>query len=178
MKRNLVETVLGAIVIIIAVWFLAFSYSTADVGKVEGYTVSADFSGVGGLSEGDDVVISGVKVGTVSKIELQPESYLARVYVSLSNDIKLPDDTTASISSKSLLGGLYLGLEPGGSEDMIADGGRIEYTQAPQNLEQLLGKFIFSMSESKDKGTKDITAAPEASHPPVAMEAEEEPATP
>ncbi|MCI5060332.1 MAG: outer membrane lipid asymmetry maintenance protein MlaD, partial [Alphaproteobacteria bacterium] len=64
---------------------------------------------------------------------------------------KLPEDTAAFISSESLMGGLYLQLEPGAAEDMIEDGGLIEYTQAPQNLEQLLGQFIFSLQDSKDK---------------------------
>ncbi len=145
MKRSVIETVLGALVLLIAGFFLLFSYDTANVGSVSGYTISADFSGIGGLKPGDDVQISGVKVGTVTDVALDPETFLARVYMSVDSSVKLPMDTAALISSESLLGGRYLSLEPGGSEDILGEGGHVEYTQAPQNLEQLLGQFIFSM---------------------------------
>lgn len=151
MKRNVVETILGAVVLAVAFIFLGFSYSTANVGSVDGYKVSANFSGTGGLMVGDDVQISGVKIGTVSSIELDPVTYLARVHLSVNPAIKLPEDTAALISSEGLMGGKYVSLEPGAAEDYIKDGGRIQYTQAPQNLEQLLGKFIFSMKDAKDE---------------------------
>ena len=154
MKRSIVETVLGAIVIVVAGVFLSFSYTTANVGTVAGYKVMADFSGIGGLKAGDDVQISGVKVGTVSGVELNEDTYLARVHMDLNPSIKLPTDTAALISSESLLGGRYLALEPGADEDVIPAGGRIEYTQAPQNLEQLLGQFIFSMQQDDKDGTQ------------------------
>ena len=150
MKRNVIETVLGAIVLGVAVLFLGFSYSSANIGSSDGYEIRARFSGIGGLSVGDKVVISGVKVGNVSRIELDHDSFQADVFLDIAEEYKIPDDTAAFISSESLLGGLYLQLEPGASEDALEDGDVIEYTQAPQNLEQLLGKFIFSMQENKE----------------------------
>ena len=150
MKRSVVETVLGAVVLFVAGFFLVFSYNTANVKKVSGYEVTADFSGIGGLAVGDDVQISGVKVGSVVNVGLDPESYLARVTMSIEPTIHIPEDTAALISSESLMGGKYLALEPGGADDMIQPGGRVQFTQAPQNLEQLLGQFIFSM-QNKDK---------------------------
>lgn len=152
MKRSVIETVLGAVVLLIAVIFLAFSYNTADVKTVSGYEVTADFSGIGGLSVGDEVQISGVKVGSVIGVTLDEDTYLARVRMSIDSAVHLPDDTAAMISSASLMGGKYLSLEPGGSEQMLAGGGRIQYTQAPQNLEQLLGQFIFSMQKKDGDG--------------------------
>jgi phospholipid/cholesterol/gamma-HCH transport system substrate-binding protein len=149
MKRSVAETVLGACVLLIAGFFLTYSYKAADVGAVDGYDVTANFSTVGGLKPGDNVQISGVKVGNVKAIELMPETYLARVHLSIDSDYQLPIDTAALISSEGLLGGLYLSLEPGAEEDAIEPGGQIEYTQAPQNLEQLLGQFIFSMQDEK-----------------------------
>lgn len=147
MKRSLVETILGALVIAIAVLFFVFSYNTAEVGAVSGYELTADFTDVGGIRAGDAVQISGVKIGTVSKVALVPERYLARVHMSIDSAHALPDDTAALIGSESLLGGRYVGLKPGGSEDMLEAGDAIEYTQASQNLEQLLGEFIFSMKK-------------------------------
>ena len=165
MKRNVIETVLGAVVLVVAIVFLGFSYSSANVGDIDGYEITADFSGTGGLSIGDDVQISGVKIGTVSKIMLKPDDYRARVTMEINDDIKLPDDTAALISSVSLLGGKYMELQPGASDDMLAKGGHIEYTQAPQNLEQLLGKFIFSMDKGKEGAGDAAATSPEAGEP-------------
>ncbi|MFK7839861.1 MAG: outer membrane lipid asymmetry maintenance protein MlaD [Bdellovibrionales bacterium] len=148
MKRNIVETVLGAVVLLVAGIFLAFSMRAGDVGASGGgYEINADFSGIGGLSIGDEVQISGVKVGTVSDVSLNEDTFLARVSMVVDDNLKLPTDTAALISSESLLGGKFLALEPGADEEILPPGGRIQYTQAPQNLEQLLGQFIFSMQQ-------------------------------
>ncbi len=153
MKRNIIETAIGALVLFVAAYFLVFSYKAANVGSVSGYTLTANFAGIGGLQTGDEVQISGVKVGSVAAVELDPDTYLARVTMSIEDDVKLPSDTAALISSESLLGGRYLSLEPGADdENMLESGGQIQYTQAPQNLEQLLGQFIFSMSDSDKEG--------------------------
>ncbi len=151
MKRSIVETLLGALVIGVAGFFLVFSYKTANVGAVDGYELTADFSGIGGLKPGDDVQISGVKIGQVKAVELTTDTFLARVHMDIDSGVALPTDTAALISSESLMGGRYLALEPGGEEDTIKPGGRIQFTQAPQNLEQLLGQFIFSVKDEKDK---------------------------
>lgn len=166
MKRNVIETVLGAVVLTAALVFLIFSYSTANVGSVSGYELSANFSSTGGLVIGDDVVISGVKIGSVSRIDLDTNTYLARVTINVDPSVRLPDDTAALISSESLLGGKYMALEPGASEDILPPGGRIQYTQAPQNLEQLLGQFIFSMQKD-DKGASKEASAPAAAPSPT-----------
>ncbi len=149
MKRNIIETVIGALVLFVAAFFLIFSYKTAGVGSVSGYSITADFTGIGGLNVGDDVQISGVKIGSISGVDLDPQTYLAKVTMNIEPGIELPSDTAALISSESLLGGRYLALEPGADEEMISPNGRIQYTQAPQNLEQLLGQFIFSVANDK-----------------------------
>lgn len=155
MNRNIVETALGAIVLLVAGIFLAFSMRAGDVSASGGgYEVTADFSSIGGLSVGDEVQISGVKVGTVSDVSLDEETFLARVSIRVKEDLKLPTDTAALVSSQSLLGGKYLSLEPGADEEVIPAGGRIQYTQASQNLEQLLGQFIFSMQQDDKDDTQ------------------------
>lgn len=157
MKRSLVETILGVVVLLAAGSFLLYSIKTADIANTDGYKVYADFSSIGGLKPGDLVQISGVKVGTISKVELMPETYLARVHLSIRSEYKIPTDTAAMITSEGLLGGQYMALEPGADEEMITPGGVIQYTQAPQNLEQLLGQFIFSMQDDdKESGNGEM----------------------
>lgn len=150
MKQNMFETFLGAIVVLAAGLFLAYSLDQAEVKAASGqYEVFADFSGIGGLRSGDDVQISGVKVGSVGDVTLDPVTFLARVELLIDDSVELPVDTAAMISSESLLGGLYLALEPGAEDDVLKPGDRVAYTQAPQNLEQLLGQFIFSLQDEK-----------------------------
>lgn len=143
MHRNLIETVMGGVVLVVALFFLVFAYTSADLGSVDGYEVTARFPSIEGLAIGSDVRISGVKVGTVIDQTLDPLTFLAEVRISIDESIELPIDTAAIIASESLLGGKFLRLEPGGDEQLIGPGGAIEYTQAPVNLEELLGRFIF-----------------------------------
>lgn len=150
MKHNVVETVFGGLVLLVASVFLIYGYQVGGVSAPDGYEVTAEFSNVGGLRAGDDVRIGGVTVGSVTDVLLDHDSYLAVVHIGVGSDYKIPLDTVALISSESLLGGRYLSLQPGAEEDMLKDGGRIEYTQAPQNLEELLGQFIFN-AQNNDK---------------------------
>lgn len=148
MRRNVIETVLGGVVLAVAALFLVFAYTSADLRAVEGYEVTANFSSVGGLQNGSDVRISGVKVGSVTGQTLDPDTFLAVVRMTIDPAIRLPGDTVAVIASESLLGGRYMALEPGGAEELIEPGGRIEYTQSTPGIEQLLGQVIFSMQGS------------------------------
>ena len=161
MNKNTFETALGAFVLIVAVIFLILSYRMSNVSSGSGFTILAGFSGIGGLKAGDSVQISGVKIGTVSDVSLNTDTYLARVSMDIDDDIQIPDDTAALISSESLLGGRFMLLEPGASDTYLEDGGRIIYTQAPQNLEQLLGQFIFSVQDSKDEDASSDDQFPE-----------------
>jgi len=143
MHRNLIETVMGGVVLVVALFFLVFAYTSADLGKVDGYEVTASFPSIEGLNVGSDVRISGVKVGTVVGQKLDPLTFLVEVRMGIDESVELPIDTAAIIASESLLGGKFMRLEPGGDEDVIGPGGAIEYTQAPLNLEELVGRFIF-----------------------------------
>jgi phospholipid/cholesterol/gamma-HCH transport system substrate-binding protein len=145
MRRNMIETVLGAVVLVVAAFFLVFAYTSADLRRVEGYPVSASFSSIAGLVNGSDVRISGVKVGTVTQLALDPKTFQAVVHMSIDPQVKLPADTAAIIASESLLGGKFLSLEPGGDEQTIQPGGRIQVTQSTPGFEQLLGQVIYSL---------------------------------
>ncbi len=156
MGRNAIETVLGAVVLIVAGVFLVFAYSSADLQKVQGYTVSAYFPKVDGLKEGTDVKMNGVKVGSISNLELVtkpgPNQYKVDVHMTLLPNIILPLDTIAMVASESLLGGKYMSLEVGVDEENIkTDGtGRITHTQSPMRLDDLIGQLIYGSKKSEN----------------------------
>ena len=153
--RNMIETVMGAVVLVVAAMFLAFAYSHSSLRAVSGYEVVARFDRVDGVSAGTDVRISGIKIGTVIDQRLDPDRYLAVVRMSIDPKIRLPADTVAEVASEGLLGGRYLALIPGGETDMIKPGGEIKFTQSPVDLVQMLGKFMFSgPDQNKDAAKK------------------------
>jgi phospholipid/cholesterol/gamma-HCH transport system substrate-binding protein len=106
-----------------------------------GYLVSADFPSVGGLKAGSSVEIAGVQVGRVESIGLA--DYQARVILRLDRNVKLQDDSIASIKTKGLIGEKYIRISPGGSEKLIPPNGRIREVEAPVDLEELISKYIF-----------------------------------
>lgn len=151
MKRNPIETLLGAVVLVVAAMFLVFAYSIADLKAVTGYEVKATFLKVGGLERGSDVRISGIDVGTVTGQTLNPETFQAQVTMSIEPKVVLPVDTQATIVSDGLLGGKYVNLVPGRAQDRIAAGGVIAKTTDFQSLEDLVGQIIFLATETDNK---------------------------
>jgi phospholipid/cholesterol/gamma-HCH transport system substrate-binding protein len=147
MRRNVVETLIGAVVLLVAIGFFTFAYSRAEIGTVAGYPVEAEFTAVGSLSPGADVRISGIKVGSVVRQELDPETYMARVTMSIADEIRLSSDTTAAINMDGLLGGPYVMLDPGGEEEMIEPGGMILFTQAAPDIIGLVTQLVFSQKQ-------------------------------
>ncbi len=150
MGKNLIETLMGTVVIAVAAIFMLFAYSKADVGAVSGYTVKAKFDRIDGIKVGGDVRLSGIKVGTVVEEILDPNTYFAVVTLSIDNSIKLPTDTSAACTSSGLLGDKYLNLSPGADDTMIPEGGEIESTQGCIDLFALLGQMIFSQTGRGD----------------------------
>jgi len=152
--RSMIETVMGAVVIVVAAMFLAFAYNSSGLRSVSGYEVSARFDRVDGVTAGTDVRISGIKVGTVVDQRLDTERFLAIVRMSIDPRVKLPTDTVAEVASEGLLGGRYLALIPGGDAETIKPGGEIKFTQSPVDLVQMLGKFMFSGPDQSKDATK------------------------
>ncbi len=161
MGKNLIETLMGTVVIAVAAIFLLFAYSKADVGAVTGYTVKAKFDRIDGIKVGGDVRLSGIKVGgdvrlsgikigTVVDEILDPNTYFAVVTLSIDSSIKLPTDTSVACTSSGLLGNKYLNLSPGADDTMIPEGGEIESTQGCIDLFALLGQMIFSQTGRGD----------------------------
>jgi phospholipid/cholesterol/gamma-HCH transport system substrate-binding protein len=145
MSRKFPEILTGLVIIIIAAGFLFYALSRAQALSGAGYPLTAQFSDIGGLTVGSDVKLGGVVVGHVTDEHLDPQTYAAIVKLQINNGIQLPSDTSAAISSDGLLGGNYVGLSPGGSNTMLAPGQSFPVTQSAINIENLLGKFIFSM---------------------------------
>lgn len=144
MSGNVVETLIGAVVLVVAGFFLYFSYDKADVGAVEGYSLTAKFDKVDGVKVGSDVMLAGIKVGTVTDESLDTKEYLAVLQISLASNVQLPDDSAIKIASDGLLGGKYLSIDPGGSEDYLEAGDEIRFTQGAVDLTELIGKAIYS----------------------------------
>jgi phospholipid/cholesterol/gamma-HCH transport system substrate-binding protein len=151
-SHNLIETLMGAVVLLVAGAFLVFAYNATNVRTVGGYEVVARFDRVDGLARGADVKMSGIKIGSVVDQRLDPEKFLAIVRMSIDPAIKLPIDTVAQVASEGLLGGSFVALVPGGDDKIIPAGGEIRFTQAPVNLVQLLGKFMFGQGEKEGGG--------------------------
>lgn len=164
MQNHTFETLVGAVVIAIALVFAYYAYSRASTSGVGGYEISARFNRVDGIAVGSDVVLSGIKVGTVSQLELDSKTFDAIVHLSLAQNVKLPDDSSIKITSSGLLGNSYLSIEPGGSDKDIPPGGRIVNTQGSIDLIGLLGKFMFS---SESSSSKTPSPAPEPAPQPA-----------
>lgn len=143
MGRNLIETIMGAVVLGVAGFFLAFAYNHADLKQVKGYDITAQFASVGGLETGADVRINGIKVGTVAGHALDPNTFNAVIRLTILPDIHLPKDTVATIATEGLLGGKFLKLEPGRSRERIAEGGTITKTKDYKSIEEMVGELIF-----------------------------------
>lgn len=154
MQRHIVETLVGTLVLVIAIGFGWYAYSTTGhSGSAGSYTLKARFDRVDGLTNGTDVRVSGIKVGSVTGVVLDPKTFFASVEISIQNDVKLPIDSRAEIQTEGLLGGRYLNIAPGNDDDFLPNGSNIRYTQAAVDFMQLLGRFMFSGNEPKDSKT-------------------------
>lgn len=144
MRNNLVETMMGAVVLLITGGFLYFAFSNSGVGATGRNTYSAVFDKIDGLNVGGEVKISGIKVGTIINQYLDVDSFGAVVEINIDDAITLPEDTFAKITSEGLLGGNYLVLDPGGSDVMLEPGDQIVETQGAVDLLGLLSAFASS----------------------------------
>ena len=152
MKSNLVEALIGVVVLVVASLFVAYTYARTDVGRSGGHEYQARFNRADGLVVGADVRISGIKVGTVSKQDLDPKTFQALVQFTVTPDIVLPVDTFVKIASEGLLGGNYLNVEPGGMDEMLQPGDEVEFATGSVDLMSLIGQAIFSATGGEEEG--------------------------
>lgn len=144
MSENRTEVLIGAAVLAVAVGFGAYVFQSTgtSLGISDQYEVTASFRSAEGITIGTDVRLAGVKIGTVSDLNLNPTSFRADAILSIDNDIPLPDDTSLAISSEGLLGGNFVEVYPGASFDNLAAGDEIVDTQGSVSLVTLLMKFV------------------------------------
>ena len=143
MERVRVNIVVGLFMVL---GIVALGYLSIQLGRVSflggrGYVVIVDFPSVGGLKAGSAVEIAGVEIGRVDSIGL--DNYQARVKLRVHEDVKLQEDSIASIKTKGLIGEKYVRISPGGSDKIIQPGGKIREVEAPVDFEELLSKYIF-----------------------------------
>lgn len=143
MERTKINVAVG---LFLVVGVLALAYLSIRLGKVSflggsGYVVSADFPSVGGLKAGSSVEIAGVQIGRVESIGLA--DYQGRVVLRLDGNVKIQEDSIASIKTKGLIGEKYIRISPGGSDKIIPPHGRIREVEPPVDLEELISKYIF-----------------------------------
>jgi phospholipid/cholesterol/gamma-HCH transport system substrate-binding protein len=143
-QSNAAEVITGAIVILVALAFLALTYMRTGTGSLSGYEVLAKLPKVDGLGIGTDVRVSGIKVGQVTDLTLDPANFLVTVHMNIRNDIKLPTDSSMLITASGVLGSQYLSIQPGGDAKDIPPGGYITNVQAANSndLMNLAGRYM------------------------------------
>ena len=147
-SKNMAETVVGAIVLGIAIVFAVFLWRFSDVGFGTGqYTVDAKFRSAEGITVGTDVRLAGVKIGSVSDLSLDPQTFQAIARLSIKPEYQMPDDSAAIISSEGLLGGSFVEILPGGSYELMEDGSEFGETQGAVSFISLLMKFVTGKDE-------------------------------
>ena len=133
-----------------ALFMLSMKVSNlASYGNDEGYVVKAQFDNIGGLKVRSPVSAGGVRVGKVSAIDYDNESYTAVVSMAIEPQYRFPRDTAASIYTAGLLGEQFIGLEPGGDEEYLQAGDVIDLTQPALVLEQVIGQFLYSKAQEE-----------------------------
>lgn len=141
---GLFVVVAGILLLFLALKVSGFSYHTSK----SAYQISAEFDNIGGLKAGAPLRIAGVKIGEVESIALDPQTFRARVKVTIfSNDTKIPVDSTLSILTEGILGAQYLSLSPGFSDQNLTKNGSIQTTHSALILENLIGQFLFKTNK-------------------------------
>jgi phospholipid/cholesterol/gamma-HCH transport system substrate-binding protein len=149
MRHNFLETITGAIVLLVAGVFFAFGYQFSSSSRMQTVRVFANFDRIDGVSVGNDVRMGGVTIGHVGHVGINKKTFKAIVAMDVDASLKIPKDSSAEIASESLMGGKYVNLAPGGDDEILKSGETISLTQSSVSLEGLLSKYIFSNNDKK-----------------------------
>ena len=150
MRGNILESVIGAVVLVVAVFFIYFAYVSSGEIK-EGYVITARFDDVSGLAAGADVKLNGIKVGIVKNLKLD-ENYQAKVELLIKDGITVPVDSSVAISTDGIMGNKFVSVSAGFSEEKLKPNDEVELTRSSVNLEKLIDKFALGgNSKSEEK---------------------------
>ncbi len=149
MKNSALETIMGAVVLIVAGYFLVFAAQTSDLGTGDGYELVVSFTDATGLSTGGDVRVAGVKVGSIIDVSLDPQTYLARATITIDESIDVPLDSAAEITSEGILGDSFLSISLGNEPEFYAPGEVMAGSSNP-DLFELIGQAIYSVTGQDD----------------------------
>ncbi len=142
-RENAGEALVGLLVVLLAAWFVTFAWDRTGGGtKVGAIRITALFPNAGGVTAGTDVRVPGIKVGSGTGMALDPQGYQVKVQIALDPAVKLPADSSASITSEGLLGNTFVAFTPGGSPTPLKNGDTITDTQGSMDLMALIGQFI------------------------------------
>ena len=149
MRSNIFESIVGAFVILMSILFLFFGFSSMKFNNSDNYNISAFFNRIDGIKIGSDIRMSGIKIGTVARQELDNSTFEAKVFMSIDSKILIPDDSSAKITSDGLLGGNYISIEPGGSDIFLLNNEEVLFTQGSVDLIGLVGEALFSVDDGE-----------------------------
>ena len=150
MNKKPIETIMGMVVLVVAVFFLLFAYRVSDLQVVKGYELNAKFLKVGGLNIGSDVRINGIKVGIVVNQKLDNTDYLVDVILSISPEIKLPVDSEVAIVGDGLVGDKFIKIVPGKSKEYLKEGDTFANAKDFKTLEDMVGEIIFMVTDNEN----------------------------
>ena len=146
MEQRVIETIVGFTVICIALFSFIFFYKVSNFStERDGYYLNAYFQDIDGLAEGNDVRLSGIKVGYIDKLTLEKDTYFAIVKLKVRKDITIPADSRAIVATSGLLGSKYIRIAPGSEDKNLTNNERIKFTQSAINIEGLISKLVYSL---------------------------------
>lgn len=167
LKDNVVETLVGLLVVLIAIWFVGAAYARTLTPGGSGYLLTARFPNATGIAVGTDVRASGIKIGKVETQRLDPKTFQAVVQLRIADDVHFPTDSSAAITSEGILGGSYIALSPGGEATTLKPGDEIADTQGAQDLMGLMGQFINRSGSSASAAPPSLKPSAAPAPPPV-----------
>lgn len=154
MTSRKIEIMVGLFVAAAVAAFFMLAMSVSNMSSYTGgdhYVVTAHFDNIGGLKVRSPVAAGGVRIGRVTDIRYDSETYEAVVSMAIDSEYnKFPVDTAASILTSGLLGEQFIGLDPGAEEDYLKDGDAVDITQSALILEQIIGQFLYSQSDKSE----------------------------
>jgi phospholipid/cholesterol/gamma-HCH transport system substrate-binding protein len=154
------ETVIGAVVVVLAVLFIAFVYTRLSSGGLSGYEIEARVPRADGLGVGTDVRLAGIKIGSVTDLTLDPQTFLVTLHMNIRKEVKIPVDSSLMVTSAGLLGSSYVSITPGGDDKMLGPGGMIENAQGSVDLMGLINRLATTPPPAKAPGKPQRNPGP------------------